>query len=140
VLDPATTILMLMDLQNGIVPGFDEDGAVMAAAQQALATAREHGAHVGYIRVGLTPEELEAMPVHAPMGAMIIATTGSSCSPTPSAIATRGPPRADRERVAAPGARDHRRRVRRPVRRLRRAAGAQASLDDDQTLTELSAA
>ena len=70
-LDPRTTIVLAMDLQPGIVGRLDEGGEVVAAAGRAIAIARAHGAHVGYVRVGLTPEEIDAMPDHAPMKAMV---------------------------------------------------------------------
>jgi nicotinamidase-related amidase len=70
-LDPATTILLLMDFQPGIVERFPQGETTMAAAARALQTARAVGMHVGYVRVGLTPEEIEALPEHAPMHAAV---------------------------------------------------------------------
>ena len=79
-LDPAATILLLMDFQAGIVDRFPIGAETMAAAQRALTTARQHGAHVGYVRVGLTPEEIAAMPDGAPMKAMV-ANRGAGLHP-----------------------------------------------------------
>jgi nicotinamidase-related amidase len=68
-LDPQTTIVLAMDFQPGIVGRMPIGEETLAAAARALQTARARGAHVGYVRVGLTPDELAAMPDHAPMKA-----------------------------------------------------------------------
>jgi nicotinamidase-related amidase len=75
-LDPRTTIVLAMDFQPGIIPRLPEGEQVLAAASRALQIARAHGAHVGYVRVGLTPEEFAAMPEHAPMKARLPADLG----------------------------------------------------------------
>ncbi len=66
-LDPARTALLLMDYQPGIVERLDDPEALIARAQQALATARAAGATVGFVRVAFTDEDFEAMPEGAPM-------------------------------------------------------------------------
>ena len=56
-----TTALLVMDFQAGIVARFD-DPAVVEAARTAVATAREHGVRVVYVRVAFRAGYPEASP------------------------------------------------------------------------------
>jgi nicotinamidase-related amidase len=61
-IDPASTALLLMDLQNGIIGsllGLDAFVERLAGARDAARTA---GVTIGYVRVALTPEEAAAVP------------------------------------------------------------------------------
>jgi nicotinamidase-related amidase len=66
-LDPECTALLLMDYQPGIVGRIDDAEELIGRAQTALAAARAAGMTVGYVRVGFTDEDMEAMPEGAPM-------------------------------------------------------------------------
>jgi nicotinamidase-related amidase len=58
-LDPASTALLVMDYQPGIVDRLGERSApLLELAKQAIATARVRGAHVGYVRVAFEPADL----------------------------------------------------------------------------------
>lgn len=61
-LSPATTALLLMDLQNGIVGGYPEPGVFLAKLVRARAAARRAGMTVGYVRVAITAEEAGQIP------------------------------------------------------------------------------
>jgi nicotinamidase-related amidase len=62
-LDPQRTALLVMDYQPAIVAiAGDDADALVARAAAAIGRAREAGAHVGYVRVALTPEDRAAIP------------------------------------------------------------------------------
>jgi nicotinamidase-related amidase len=57
-----------MDYQPAILERVDDPDALAARASEAIATLREAGATIGYVRVGFTDEDMEAVPEGAPMG------------------------------------------------------------------------
>jgi nicotinamidase-related amidase len=59
---PAKTALLVMDMQNGILPRLDTAEALIAATKDTIALAREKGLTVGYVRVGFADGELESAP------------------------------------------------------------------------------
>ena len=61
-IDPATTALLVMDYQPGIIGRLPDPDAQLARAERALATMRTRGGHVGYVRVAFTDGDLDAMP------------------------------------------------------------------------------
>lgn len=61
-LDPKTTALLVMDYQNGIIGMVSDGQTLLAQAKRALATVRERGGHVGYVRVAFTEADADAMP------------------------------------------------------------------------------
>lgn len=61
-LNPATTALLLMDLQNGIVAQHPDADAFLAGLARARDAARAAGLTIGYVRVALTAEEAAAVP------------------------------------------------------------------------------
>jgi nicotinamidase-related amidase len=67
-LDPRRTALLVMDYQPAILERVDDPDALAARASEAIATLREAGATIGYVRVGFTDEDMEAVPEGAPMG------------------------------------------------------------------------
>jgi nicotinamidase-related amidase len=66
-LDPRRTALLVMDYQPGILGRVDDPDALAARAAAAIRTLRAAGATIGYVRVGFTAAELEAVPESAPM-------------------------------------------------------------------------
>lgn len=69
-LDPKTTAVFFMDLQNGIVARFGENGAdpLLDRAAGVLAAARKAGAFVGYVRVAFRPGHPEVSDDHPIFG------------------------------------------------------------------------
>ena len=61
-LHPATTALLVMDYQPGIVGRLPDPDAQLALAERVIATVRERGGHIGYVRVAFTEDELDAIP------------------------------------------------------------------------------
>ena len=61
-LHPASTALLLMDLQTGIIGSYPEAADVVERLVRARASAREAGMTVGYVRVALTADDVAAMP------------------------------------------------------------------------------
>jgi nicotinamidase-related amidase len=59
---PAQTALLLMDFQPGIIGRIADPEMLLARAREALATARDAGAHVGYVRVAFEEADLAAIP------------------------------------------------------------------------------
>ena len=73
-IDPARTALLVMDYQNGVVDMLGEPDDLLSRAADAIALARERGAHVGYVRVAFTDADLEAIPPTSGMGQRIAAS------------------------------------------------------------------
>ena len=67
-LDARKTALLVMDYQPGIVDRPPDPAGQVALAKQAIAVMREHGGHVGYVRVAFTDDELAALPADQPHG------------------------------------------------------------------------
>jgi nicotinamidase-related amidase len=51
-----------MDYQPGILRRLGDAESALSKAAEAIATARRHGAHVGYVRVAFDDAELKAIP------------------------------------------------------------------------------
>jgi nicotinamidase-related amidase len=61
-LDPSRTALLVMDYQHmvlGSTPGSDE---LLANTRSAIETVREVGGRIGYVRLGLTDDDYDAIP------------------------------------------------------------------------------
>jgi len=71
--DPKKTVLLLLDMQNGIIGRLPEElsGPVLANSASALTTARKAGATVAYIHAALTESDVAAIPDFNPMFAPI---------------------------------------------------------------------
>lgn len=67
-LDPQRTALLVMDYQPAILERVPDPDGLAARARAAIDILREAGATIGYVRVGFTDEDMEAMPEGAPMG------------------------------------------------------------------------
>jgi nicotinamidase-related amidase len=61
-LNPATTALLLMDLQPGILSRVPDSDAYLAGLVRAREAARAAGITVGYVRVAITAEEAATIP------------------------------------------------------------------------------
>lgn len=70
-IDPRRAALLVMDYQNGVLGMLDEPDELLARAEQAIETARNHGAQVGYVRVAFTDADLESFPPTSGMGARV---------------------------------------------------------------------
>ena len=67
-LDPSRTALLVMDYQPAILARVEDADALTGRAAAAIATLREAGATIGYVRVGFTDSDLEAIPESASIG------------------------------------------------------------------------
>jgi len=62
-IDPQTSILLLMDFQNGILANYpDAAPGLIARGQELLAWARGAGVNVGFVRVAFEDSDYEAVP------------------------------------------------------------------------------
>lgn len=82
-IDPKTTALLVMDYQNGIIGMLPNGEALVAQAKRAIAAMRERGAHIGYVRVGFTNEELDALPERSRMRRALQAGRGRFLADAP---------------------------------------------------------
>jgi nicotinamidase-related amidase len=64
-LDPRTTALLVMDVQNGILGRLPDPDSFLDVVERAVSTAREAGAHVGYVRVAFADADLADVPAHS---------------------------------------------------------------------------
>lgn len=97
-LDPARTVLLLMDFQSGIVGMFGAAGAgLVDNAVAARAAARKAGMAVMYIRVALTGEDAAAIPAHNRTFAAIAASGRLDDAGPATAIVPELAPAADEE-------------------------------------------
>jgi nicotinamidase-related amidase len=70
-IDPARAALLVMDYQNGIVDMLGEPDDLLSRAEDAIATVRRAGGHVGYVRVAFDDAHLAAIPPTSRMGARV---------------------------------------------------------------------
>jgi nicotinamidase-related amidase len=70
-IDPARTALLVMDYQAALVASLEGADALLARAAEAVATVRERGGHIGFVRVGLDDADIAAMPPTSRMAARI---------------------------------------------------------------------
>ena len=68
-IDPAATALLVMDYQPGIVSRMPDPDELIARVAQVIAAARAHGAHVGYVRVAFTDDDMARIPATSAMAA-----------------------------------------------------------------------
>ncbi len=61
-IDAKRAALLVMDFQAGIIGALEHADALVAKAARAIQCMREHGGHVGYVRVGFTESEYAAIP------------------------------------------------------------------------------
>jgi len=91
-IDPATTALLVMDYQQGIVAMIEDSDALLDRAADAIARMRAHGGQVGHVRVAFTDADLAAFPPTSGMGTRV--------SASPEALHADAPATAIHERVA----------------------------------------
>ncbi|MGZ4349061.1 MAG: cysteine hydrolase family protein [Solirubrobacteraceae bacterium] len=90
--NPATTALLVMDYQQGIVAMIDHSDGLLDRAADAIARVRGHGGHIGYVRVAFTDDDLAGFPPTSRMGARV--------ATSPQAFHADSPSTAIHERVA----------------------------------------
>ncbi len=72
-IDAKRTALLVMDYQNAIVARVPDADALLARGAGAIATVRAAGGHIGYVRVGFTDADLEAVPARSVMASSVAA-------------------------------------------------------------------
>jgi nicotinamidase-related amidase len=70
-IDPRRTALLIMDYQNGIVGMVENGDELLAIAGNLIQLFREHGGHVGYVRVGFADGDLDDAPETSGMAANV---------------------------------------------------------------------
>jgi nicotinamidase-related amidase len=68
-IDPQRSALLVMDYQKGVIPMVEHGQHLVATAAEVIRSFREHGATVGYVRVGFADGELESAPATSGMAA-----------------------------------------------------------------------
>jgi nicotinamidase-related amidase len=88
--DPKKTALLLLDLQTGLLQRLAAEisSAFIDNAVSAIAIAREHGAHVAYIRTALDEAELRDVPDHSPYFGSLKTSAQRSATIYPNAPST----------------------------------------------------
>jgi nicotinamidase-related amidase len=61
-IDPQRTALLVMDYQNGIVGMVDNGDELVEHARNLIASFREHGGTIGYVRVAFADGDLDNVP------------------------------------------------------------------------------
>jgi nicotinamidase-related amidase len=82
-LDPRRTALLVMDYQPGILDRVEDADALAGRAATAIATMREAGSTIGYVRVAFTDADFDAMPDSAPMARVKQMPRGSMHADSP---------------------------------------------------------
>lgn len=70
-IDPRRTAIAVLDYQPGILRRLEQADALTARAAAAIATVRDRGGTVAYVRVGFTDGDLEGFPETSRMGARL---------------------------------------------------------------------
>ncbi len=70
---PTQTALLVMDYQPGILQMLSDPNELLGRVEHAIATARQRGAQVGYVRVALDDRDYASVPAHSRMAAVIAA-------------------------------------------------------------------
>ncbi|MFD4674050.1 cysteine hydrolase family protein [Lentzea sp. NPDC058450] len=65
-----TTALLVMDFQNGLVGRIPGAEALLGTVSSAIEKVRADGGHVGWVRVGFTDDEFDAIPSTSVMARM----------------------------------------------------------------------
>ncbi|MGC2129631.1 MAG: cysteine hydrolase [Candidatus Aquilonibacter sp.] len=61
-IEPAHAALLVMDYQTGILGMVESADTLIANTQNAIGTVRNHGGHVGFVRVAFTEADYDAIP------------------------------------------------------------------------------
>lgn len=86
-LDPRRTALLVMDYQNGIVSRSPDMDVPLGRVVEAIALLRRLGGTIGYVRVGLSDEDIAAMPATSQFAAMLTPERRAGLSPDSPATA-----------------------------------------------------
>jgi nicotinamidase-related amidase len=74
-IDPRRTALLVMDYQNGIIGRLEDAEALLARVAHAIAVVRQHGGHIGYVRVAFDDADFDSIPPTSQF-AGLVATSG----------------------------------------------------------------
>jgi nicotinamidase-related amidase len=74
-IDPGRTALLVMDYQNGIIGRLEDAEALLARVARAIAVVRQHGGHIGYVRVAFDDTDFDRIPP-ASQFAGLVASSG----------------------------------------------------------------
>ena len=70
-IDPTHAALVVMDYQNGIIPMIDNSEELLSTAANVIASFRERGGTIGYVRVGFADGDLDNAPATSGMAANV---------------------------------------------------------------------
>jgi nicotinamidase-related amidase len=70
---PTHTALLVMDYQPAILQMLSAPDELLGQVEYAIATARQRGTHIGYVRVALDDDDYNNVPAHSRMAAVIAA-------------------------------------------------------------------
>jgi len=70
-IDPRRTALLVMDYQNGIVGRLEDAEALLARVAHAIAVVRQHGGHIGYVRVAFEDADFDAIPTASQFAGLV---------------------------------------------------------------------
>jgi nicotinamidase-related amidase len=74
VIDPRRTALLVMDYQNAIVGRLEDAEALLARVAHAIALVRQHGGHIGYVRVAFDDADFDAIPPTSQFAGLVAQT------------------------------------------------------------------
>jgi nicotinamidase-related amidase len=61
-IDPRRTALLVMDYQNAIIGRLEDAETLLARVAHAIAVVRQHGGHIGYVRVAFDDTDFDSIP------------------------------------------------------------------------------
>ncbi len=82
-IDPKTTALLVMDYQAAILGMLGDSESLLARAGEAIHIARDHGAHIGHVRVAFDDADYDAVPPHSRFAPLLKAVGSAFHSDSP---------------------------------------------------------
>ena len=73
-IDPRRTALLVMDYQNAIIGRLEDAEALLARMAHAIAVVRQHGGHIGYVRVAFDDADFDAIPPTSQFAGLVAQT------------------------------------------------------------------
>jgi nicotinamidase-related amidase len=73
-IDPRRTALLVMDYQNGIIGRLADAEALLARVARAIAVVRQHGGHIGYVRVAFDDADFDSIPPTSQFAGLVAAS------------------------------------------------------------------